>query len=309
MRNHLIFAALLLLFSTTANTQIVNRFRDSTIFYNKVQFDSIIRITEGAGNGKVLTSDANGVASWQNGIVFANGLTNIGDTVILGGILYESTAVDFSPNIQFIYFGSTDSSRGFYIGNLLDDGTSIVGANDIDRVFFYGANDTGSYEISTQIADSTGFPTADVNVKNDGCVYGLFNFDNGGKKTANIYYALDDGSTVTDISRLEANKYDVHGRHLIDSTGVSFNYNGFHANDTYTQLEYNKLAEDDQTTGTLWVLDANGATYYVGGSVIFRIGNTIPTYADDAAAAAGGVAVNQVYKTTTGGSTFLKIRQ
>jgi len=59
-------ALLLLLLTTTLNAQIVNRFRDSTIFYNKVQFDSIIRITEGAGNGKVLTSDGNGVATWHS---------------------------------------------------------------------------------------------------------------------------------------------------------------------------------------------------------------------------------------------------
>lgn len=52
-------ALLLLLLTTTLNAQIVNRFRDSTIFYNKVQFDSIIRITEGAGNGKVLTNQNN----------------------------------------------------------------------------------------------------------------------------------------------------------------------------------------------------------------------------------------------------------
>lgn len=35
--------------------------------------------------------------------------------------------------------------------------------------------------------------------------------------------------------------------------------------------------------------------------------STVPTYADDAAAAGGGLTSGQLYKTTDGGSTFLKI--
>lgn len=33
----------------------------------------------------------------------------------------------------------------------------------------------------------------------------------------------------------------------------------------------------------------------------------IPSYADDAAAISGGLTTGNIYKTTTGGSTFLKI--
>jgi len=35
--------------------------------------------------------------------------------------------------------------------------------------------------------------------------------------------------------------------------------------------------------------------------------SNVPTYADDAAATTGGLTTGQLYKTTTGGSTFLKI--
>ena len=57
---------LLSLISFTANSQIVNKFRDSTWFAKGVRFDSEIYLTKGASNGKVLTSNAFGCATWQN---------------------------------------------------------------------------------------------------------------------------------------------------------------------------------------------------------------------------------------------------
>lgn len=57
---------LLTLISFTANSQIVNKFRDSTWFAKGVRFDSEIYLTKGASNGKVLTSNAFGCATWQN---------------------------------------------------------------------------------------------------------------------------------------------------------------------------------------------------------------------------------------------------
>lgn len=49
----------------SANSQTVNRFRDSTWFAKGVRFDSAIYLIKGASNGKVLTSDADGRATWQ----------------------------------------------------------------------------------------------------------------------------------------------------------------------------------------------------------------------------------------------------
>ncbi len=123
MRNHIIFAALLLLFSTTANTQIVNRFRDSTIFYNKVQFDSIIRITEGAGNGKVLTSDGNGVATWQ-----------------------VNTAIDIAgPPTQVLYFANDSTTTSSALFTRTDTSTIIINAfGDTSCIAVVGKNVDGS---------------------------------------------------------------------------------------------------------------------------------------------------------------------
>lgn len=64
-----IFFLLTILSAICADAQIVNRFRDSTNFYGSVRMDSIVRITKGAGTGKVLTSSANGTATWSNQII------------------------------------------------------------------------------------------------------------------------------------------------------------------------------------------------------------------------------------------------
>lgn len=57
---------LLVFISLSAKSQVVNRFRDSTWFAKSVRFDSAIYLIKGASNGKVLTSDAYGRATWQS---------------------------------------------------------------------------------------------------------------------------------------------------------------------------------------------------------------------------------------------------
>src|SRR6218665_653077 len=55
-----------------------------------------LQITLNAGTGKVLTSDANGAASWQvSGTTakVANGLSKKQDSILLGGRLLDSTSL------------------------------------------------------------------------------------------------------------------------------------------------------------------------------------------------------------------------
>lgn len=56
---------ILLLFSLSVFGQRPNNFNDSTNFARPVRFAVPPYIIQGAGNGKVLTSDANGRATWQ----------------------------------------------------------------------------------------------------------------------------------------------------------------------------------------------------------------------------------------------------
>ena len=255
--------------------------------------------------------DGNGLMGGEGGVGFTlsdgNGTTANGSKCDLGGDVIQDTALTFDPSEYYISFGDTDNANGFYYGNIVGDGDVYLGSDGANVVSFYAESGTNFYLIGTSLDDGTGFPTVDLNVVNDDVRYGFYAFDNSGKKTSKIYYALWDGAITTDISRIEANEDEVHGRHLIDPTGVLPNYNGFYANATYTQLEFNKTAEDGQTTGNVWVLDADGASMFKDGVKVFRIKNSVPSYADDAAAAVGGLTTGDVYKTTTSGSTFLKI--
>ena len=60
------FLLLILTFlSTFVYSQHINPWRDSTVFYGGVEFNSNLTIIKGAGANKVLTSDASGHATWQ----------------------------------------------------------------------------------------------------------------------------------------------------------------------------------------------------------------------------------------------------
>lgn len=332
-----IFLLLTILSALCADAQIVNRFRDSTIFYGSVRMDSIVRITKGAAAGKVLTSSANGTATWQqpasDSIVFYNGITRSNDSVKLGGTLKNGTDIYYNSN--YLNFFDTTEVYNFGIGNL----TALGGTENMVSAFMQNiilSGDTSLLLLSATTITGTsptvdilsgdpagdnarllqhdvdaafGRPDQSLEVKDSGIVYGLYSYYNSGQFTANIYTGVDTGGGVFDISRVESNINEIHGRHIIDKDADTLRYNGWQCAATYSQLEYRKEGEDGTLTGNVIRLDSNGLSWYVQNTLIFRIGNTIPTYADDAAAAAGGVAVNQVYKTTTGGSTFLKIRQ
>jgi len=136
-----IHAALLLLLlttTTTLNAQIVNR----TIFYNKVQFDSLIRITEGAGNGKVLTSDGNGVATWQVNtaidiagpptqiLYFADDSTVTSDSFFVKTALYTRIGNLKGDTLSACFVGLDTSVIGTIVsGNILTDNSTFAYAN------------------------------------------------------------------------------------------------------------------------------------------------------------------------------------
>ena len=99
---------LLILISFTANSQIVNKFRDSTWFAKGVRFDSEIYLTKGASNGKVLTSNAFGCATWQN----ASG--GVSQTTLNDSI----TAVRSIRKVDTIYKNNTKDSIVFTISGI-----------------------------------------------------------------------------------------------------------------------------------------------------------------------------------------------
>lgn len=182
-----------------------------------------------------------------------NGLTQSGYNYQLGGTLTQTTGLEYEPHIHFFYTGDIGSNYVEAYGNAFEDSVAtkwIVSDRYLwqthdDHVKIAAGFDStaGNYiSIESNEGDTLGAP-----------VYGLYLYDNGGNKTANIYYGIRDGAGHTrDVSRIESNKYKVLIRHFSDPLAIQPNYNGVESNSTYSQLEVNKTAEDGYLTGLLW---------------------------------------------------------
>ena len=229
-------------------------------------------------SGQYVLTITNEVISWEEfsvpGLSEGNGTTINGNKVDLGGNVIQDTILQFDPNVNYISFGSEPDETLFYYGNFLGDGIRFGSAGNKFVNILADLDNDRFCSLNLSEDDGTGNAASGLNVVQDGYDYGIYNFYNGGKRTANIYFGLNSGSGTTDISRIEANINEVHGRHIIDSTGVLPNYNGFHANDTYTQLEYNKDAEDGQATGTCLTLNEDGINHFQGGAVLNQFDNS-----------------------------------
>jgi len=91
-----------------------------------------LSISANAGTGKVWTSDASGIGTWQissgsggtgTGTITggANGLSTSGANIILGGALTGNTIIQMPSNNNLIISGSTDSCFNVMIGGVLND--------------------------------------------------------------------------------------------------------------------------------------------------------------------------------------------
>ena len=212
------------------------------------------------------------VTTAAGGLTFENGLTETSGTVKLGGDIIETTILSYDPSTESIILGDLDNEKVFVFGSIEDSFTLLASGMDSAIIGTSDSPNNDGAQITLNKDDDSGFASMGFSVLSQTEDYGLYIFDNGGQKTANIYYAISDGmGNTTDISRIEANKYKVHARKIIDPTGVIPNYNGYEASDTYSQLEYNKTAEDGQTSGYCFTLDTNGATLYINGTNYFRV--------------------------------------
>ncbi len=230
-------------------------------------------------NGQYVLTITDEVITWEefsaSGLVDGNGTTINGNKVDLGGDVIQDTILSFNPTENYITFGNIDNGTAFYYGNLLGDGSRLGSVGNKAIAFTTDLDNGRTANIVLDDNDGTGHSIAGMNIiDEDNDDYGIYIFDNGGKKTSNLYYGIRPSGSTIDISRIEANKDEVHGRHIIDGTGVIQNYNGFHANDTYTQLEYNKVAGDGQDTGTLLTLNADGVNHFQGGAILNQFDNS-----------------------------------
>lgn len=211
------------------------------------------------------------VTTAAGGLTFENGLTETSGTVKLGGDIVETTSLSYDPTAYAVILGDT-GSYFFGYGNYASDGVRLNA--DVDQLTINSQPDSNTEYNSFTFSVIGGKNVAVLKNQTAGAGYdyGIAILDKSGSKSSNIYYGINDGSgNTTDITRIEANESKVHARRIIDPTGVLPNYNGYEASDTYTQLEYNKTAEDGQTSGYCFTLDTNGATLYINGTNYFRV--------------------------------------
>lgn len=149
---------LLTLISFTANSQIVNKFRDSTWFAKGVRFDSEIYLTKGASNGKVLTSNAFGCATWQNASGGVSQTTLNDSITAVRSIRKVDTIYRSLDSIVFKINGSSYSfkdSSGTSSGGTVTS-VSVVTANGISGTV---ANATTTPAITLQVDTISKFAT------------------------------------------------------------------------------------------------------------------------------------------------------
>lgn len=219
-------------------------------------------------DGQYVLNIASGIISWEefiaSGLVDGNGTTVNGNKVDLGGDVIQDTILSFDPTANYISLGD---GLGYYLifGNVTNDGNAnyLVGADFID---ISTSVDTNNEYSQYSVNKETGQFRTVIKHQTEGVGYdyGLAILDKsqfGGQgKSANIYYGSNDGAgNTTDLIRIEVLATDeatshAHMRRYIDFT-TPVNYNGVHVNGDYAQLEYNKVAEDDQDTGTCFTLN------------------------------------------------------
>ncbi|MEP7144689.1 MAG: hypothetical protein ABI707_17535 [Ferruginibacter sp.] len=133
---------------------------------------NVLKITPNAGNGKLLTSDANGNATWQPGANLLkprNGLSITGDSLNLGGRLFSATNIALAQNeMNFSDIGSgvvSVAASDPAGSNLAINGTTITQT-------FVPASSCQLMEVQLNITALTG-ASITLQIKNDaGAVLG-----------------------------------------------------------------------------------------------------------------------------------------
>jgi len=116
---------LFILLSLCGYSQRTNTFKDSSIFYKAVVFDSTIYITKGASNGKVLTSNGIGLATWQTINVGGRSVDTIYKNNTKDSIVFTISGIRYAVKDSFNL--NTDSQTL----SISNDTLTISGGNSV----------------------------------------------------------------------------------------------------------------------------------------------------------------------------------
>lgn len=215
---------ILVFISLSANAQVVNRFRDSTWFAKGVRFDVPPYLIQGAGSGKVITSDNNGRMTWQT--FTASGVTQqaLNDSIarldssinaIPSPDLQQVTDVGYETTNEIKILVGNKSRRFILLDNNgagasleydgIDPKITLSNPDEISSAIILIQNLTGDRII--QIPDSNGILAMSVNgVKADSYGDILINYVNS-DSLAQIRQEITDTATqirseIPDVSNL-----------------------------------------------------------------------------------------------------------
>lgn len=249
-----------------------------------------IKIIPNAGLGKVLTSDANGIASWQTSaanIKAVNGLTKSTDSVKLGGIMVENTAIRL--NGTSLSITDTGSSASLAISQPGIPLTATLSATATTQTFTVSGNGNitsvelyvaafGGSSITIQVKDVSNNILATVS-NTYGSIFNnwsAFSFSNLLISNGQQYSLFITSTGTTQIHYDNTNPYSSGSSSIGATADIAFkifstseknllylkeNRIGINTNTPGAALDVNgtiKITDGSQAAGKLLVSDAGG---------------------------------------------------
>lgn len=289
---------------------IVNKFRDSTWFANGVRFDSAIYLIKGASNGKVLTSDASGRATWQtfsasgvsqgtlndsatalnNRINLKASIQNLADTSNVlraliatkgtGTVTSVATGIGLSGGTittsgTLVVDTSTIVSKAFLAARGYTTNTGTVTSVATDATMTGGTiTSSGTLKVDTTIISTKANVTGLVQGKQDNLVSGT------NIKTVNSTTLLGSGNIVTpDAQTLTAgtNTLTISGGNTVNlnrKVDTSYQIKNTARDSTCQITVINGISYRSCTKDTISTLTATSTTTFTNKRITVRVDST-----------------------------------
>ena len=256
------------------------------------------------GLNKVLTSDANGVASWQtpaggDTTTASNGLTETGNNIELGGSLTKTTAISTStfglditgaPTlVDLLTLNNSGNNRALFIQN---NGASA-------GIYLLSPNATGIFSNSANTigVDARSDNYIGLQARSASTAFGAASFSTA---------TSTNDSTVTRMLQLLRTTSGTEG----DGLGQSIDFEATAGSDNLCNQiisKWTEVASPTRKSELSFTGVHNAVTnilLQISGAGIFTLTQGLQDFADDTAASGGGIPINGLYRT----GSVVKIR-
>lgn len=300
----------------TASGRIQNGiFNGTNLFTNNsiAKFNGQIMIPNGASNGYVLSSDANGYASWSSLSQVINGSgIDLGASAhgVAGAIQFSDGTGNLNSNADMLYWDNSNSRLGLGISSSLNGKMHIVSSAANEKALvIQGASSQTANLSQWRDVNGTSLITIDKN--------GYMHFGNPATNSFVDIYQYDSSTGAIEISRPNVNSTGLimratnsnalfsfgatgTGLGMYESTGVYLNgvsrfsgfYQPFNAIDTVFKADINTVRNRNGSTLSIEGGDAY-STDNDGGAL--KLNGGLPT--------GSGRGGNIIFQTANGGNT------